>query len=145
MKILFLSIIIILLTSCKISSIYPAAGAGAGGAVGSLGGPVSGGLGAVAGYSVGEVLMTKDQPGNSAFDPEEYQELIALVNASQGEQKGFIQKIEEGIYDILKIIGMIILITVGGAVLYTRLKCNKTLKMLGFKNDDLGGIQSGGK
>lgn len=145
MRYLIYSLFILLISSCKISSLYPAAGAGAGGAIASLGGPVSGGLGAIAGYSVGEVLKAQDQPSDSTFEPEQYAELLSLVNQASGEQKGFVQKIEEGIYDILKIIGMILLMAVGGAMIYTKLKCKKTLELLGFADEKLGTIQRDSK
>lgn len=144
-KITLCSILLLSVTSCRISSLYPVAGAGAGGAAGSLGGPVTAGFGAIAGASVGEVLKAQDQPKDSAFKPEQYKELLNLVNSASGEQKGFVQKIEEGIYNILKIIGMLILLLVGGAMIYTRLKCHKTLKLLGISNENLGGIQRGSK
>ena len=130
---------------CKMSSLYPAIGAGAGGGAGSLGGPVVGGLGAVTGYSVGEVLKGQDQPSGSTFKPEQYAELISLVNTANGETKSFTQKIEDGVYNILKIVGMIIALIVIGTILYTRLKCNKTLKLLGLNNEDLERVQRNSK
>ena len=126
-KITLCCILLLFATSCRMSSLYPVAGAGAGGAAGSLGGPITAGFGAIAGASVGEVLKAQDQPENSTFRPEQYKELLSLVNNASGEHKTLVQKVEEGIYNILKIIGMLILLLVGGAMIYTRLKCHKTL------------------
>lgn len=136
----------IFLMGCRMSSLYPVAGAGVGGAAGSIGGPVSGGLGAVAGASVGEVMKAQDQlkNGTTTFKPEQYAEMISIVKSATGENKGALQQIEDGVYNILKIVGMAILIFVIGVVFYTRLKCNKTLKLLGLKDEDLGRVQRDG-
>ncbi len=134
-----------LVSSCKVSSLYPALGAGAGGGAGSLGGPVVGGLGAVAGYSVGEVLKVQDQPSSSNFKPEQYQELLSLVAQASGENKSFIEKIEGGIYDILKLVGLVVGIMILVPIMYARLKCKKTLEALGLTNGDVGKIQSNSK
>lgn len=144
MKFLFVFPLLVLM-GCKMSSLYPALGAGAGGSAGSLAGPVTGGLGAVAGYSVGEVLKVQDQPNGSSFKPKQYAELISLVNTANGETKSFTQKIEDGVYNILKIVGMIIVLIVIGTIFYTRLKCNKTLKLLGLNNEDLERVQRNSK
>jgi hypothetical protein len=52
---------LLLLASCKMSSFYPVIGATGGATVGSLGGPVGSGGGALVGYSVGKGAQLMDQ------------------------------------------------------------------------------------
>jgi hypothetical protein len=98
--------------SCSVKKFYPLAGSVVGGSAGSLGGPISAGLGAGAGWTVGKLAE-----GDAEL--KEAQETItalttgdvdALLEKKLLDKKasGFFDSILDGVYDILKI-GVIII------------------------------------
>ena len=60
----------------------------------------------------------------------------ALLEQESKKNQGFIANLEEGIYSVLKIAGCVILMLVLTPIIYTRLKCKKTLEILGLKKDE---------
>lgn len=143
MRYVIYSIMLLFLTSCSLKKFYPLGGAIAGGSAGSLGGPVSGGLGAGAGWAAGEIAkgdaeLTEAKKTIEALTHGDVEKLLAQEMEGQ---KSILQKIEDGIWNTIKIVGLIILLLVGGTIFYTRLKCKKTLEMLGIINEDVDRVQ----
>lgn len=138
---------LLLFTSCSLKKFYPLGGAMVGGSAGSLGGPVTAGLGAGAGWATGEIAkgdaeLTEAKETIEALSHGDVEKLLAQER--QG-QKSILQQIEDGIWNTIKIVGLIILLLVGGTIFYTRIKCKKTLEMLGIINEDVGRVQRGNK
>jgi hypothetical protein len=151
---LVLLISVLLLSSCSLKKFYPLAGSVLGGSAGAIGGPITGGLGAGAGWTVGELARDDESLEEANAEIAEAQETIralttgdvqALVDAEMQKQQGFMAKLEDGIYNILKIVGLLVALMVSIGLIYTRLKCRKTLEILGLKNEDLGTVQRGSK
>lgn len=94
-----------LFCSCSVSSIYPAAGATLGGSVGSLGGPVTAGAGALAGYSAGKAAQVgvKHKETIQALSEGDVSELVkqGLVEA---REDGFFDNIVGEFYGLLKLV-----------------------------------------
>jgi hypothetical protein len=106
---------------------YPFTGAVVGGSAGSLGGPVTAGLGAGSGYALG-VLMKSERDGSETEEAlEEIQETVdaltrgdvnALVqqqlDSKMEEERGFLEKTLENLYALLEIaawvVGLIVLV-----------------------------------
>ena len=136
---------VLLLSGCSIRKFYPLAGSVVGGSAGSLGGPVTAGLGAGAGWTVGEMAKDDKTLEEAKEQVVEQAETIralsegdvkALLDQEREKNQGFIAKLEEGIYSVLKIAGCVILMLVLTPIIYTRLKCKKTLEILGLKKDE---------
>ena len=76
--------LMLMLCSCSMRSAYPLMGGLAGGAAGSLGGPVIGGLSAGAGVLAGEALKNKD----ALIEAEEKLDLLTHGDVSELVAKG---------------------------------------------------------
>jgi hypothetical protein len=136
---------VLLLSGCSIRKFYPLAGSVVGGSAGSLGGPVTAGLGAGAGWTVGEMAKDDKTLEEAKEQVVEQAETIralsegdvkALLEQESKKNQGFIANLEQGIYSVLKIAGCVILMLVLTPIIYTRLKCKKTLEILGLKKDE---------
>jgi hypothetical protein len=110
--------------SCSVRSFYPLAGSVVGGSAGAIGGPVTAGLGAGAGWAAGEIAK-----GNK--DLEEAQETINALTTGDVDKlvqkkledardDGFFDGILDEVYGLLKlgVIGLALWIVV--PLLYTR-------------------------
>ncbi len=86
-----LILVLVLLTSCKMSSWYPAIGSVAGGASGAIAGPMGGAAGAGIGYGAGKTaqMMTENEELKQTVDSLSRGDVNALVN--QGLEKGMEQ------------------------------------------------------
>lgn len=118
-----------------------------GGATGSLGGPVTAGLGAGAGWATGEIAKGDAEltEAKETIEALSHGDVEKLLEIERKGQKGILQQIEDGIWNTVKIVGLIILLLVGGTIFYTRIKCKKTLEMLGIINEDVDRVQRDSK
>jgi len=118
-----------------------------GGSAGSLGGPVTAGLGAGAGWATGEIAKGDEEltEAKETIEALSHGDVEKLLEIERKGQKGILQQIEDGIWNTVKIVGLIILLLVGGTIFYTRIKCKKTLEMLGIINEDVDRVQRNGK
>ena len=82
-------LVLICMTSCSLRSTYPLMGGLAGGAAGSLGGPVIGGLSAGAGVLAGEALKNKDAliEAEETIEALSHGDVSALVAQGMEEHK----------------------------------------------------------
>jgi len=98
--------------SCSLKKFYPLAGSVVGGSAGSIGGPVSAGLGAGAGWTVGELAKgdAELKEAKDTITALTTGDVDALLEKKLKDKKasGFFDSILDGVYDILKI-GVIII------------------------------------
>lgn len=82
-------LLLVCLTGCSLRSTYPLVGGLAGGAAGSLGGPVIGGLSAGAGVLAGEALKNKDAliEAEETIEALSHGDVSALVAQGMEEHK----------------------------------------------------------
>ena len=118
------ALVILLCTSCGIKKFYPLAGSVVGGSAGALGGPISAGLGAGAGWTIGELArgdaeLKEAQETIVALSTGDVDRLVQkkLEAARDG---GFFDGILDEVYGFLKlgIIGVALFFIV--PLLYTR-------------------------
>ena len=95
--------LMLMLCSCSIRSAYPLMGGLAGGAAGSLGGPVIGGLSAGAGVLAGEALKNKDAliEAEEKIDLLTHGDVSALVAKGMESHKSGFDKFTSTIKNIL--------------------------------------------
>lgn len=95
------------LTGCSVKKFYPLGGAVVGGATGSLGGPVSAGLGAGAGWTVGELAKGDEElkAAKQTIQALTTGDVDKLVQQKLEDARddGFFDGILDGIYDFLLI------------------------------------------
>ena len=120
MKSIAMTALLLLTPACSISSVYPAAGATVGGAVGALGGPALGGAGALAGYSAGKAAQVgvKHKETIQALSEGDVSELVkqGLVEA---REDGFFDGIVSEFYGLLKLACIILVCWNALPLLYT--------------------------
>ena len=147
MRELFIGLFFLTLSGCSFKKFYPLAGSVLGGSAGSLGGPITGGLGAGAGWTVGELAKDDEALQETKTELADAKETIealttgdveALLQLEREKQKGFLANLEDSIYSLLKIAVIVIGFLVLTPIIYTRLKCRKTLEMLGIADEKLG-------
>lgn len=147
MKQALIGFLICSLSGCSLKKFYPLGGAVIGGSTGSLGGPVTAGLGAGAGWTVGELAKDDETIQDTKTELAEAKETIealttgdveALLKKESEKQKGFIANLEESIYSVLRIVGVVVGLLVLTPIIYTRLKCRKTLESLWISDEKLG-------
>lgn len=114
--------------SCSVKKFYPLGGSVLGGSAGALGGPVSAGLGAGAGWTVGKLAegdaeLKEAQETITALTQGDVQ---TLVDKGLKEQKGWMDTIIEGLYDTLLLCGIGIGLYILLPVLYSRYLHKKT-------------------
>ena len=97
-------------TGCKKTTFYPLLGSTGGAAVGSaVGGGIPGAAGgAVLGWGIGKgaALVEENQHLASTVYALNRGDVMALVDAGMAEQRGFLDKVIDGIYDLLTICGI---------------------------------------
>ena len=107
-----LAIVLLLLTGCKMSSLYPVLGATGGATVGSIGGPVGSGGGALVGYGVGKgaQLMEENQQLSDTVSALSEGDVRALVATQMGEQQGWVEETMQGFWTTVKfcLIGLVV-------------------------------------
>jgi hypothetical protein len=96
---------VICLSSCSVKKFYPLGGAVVGGATGAIGGPVSAGLAAGAGWTMGELAKGDEElkEAKQTIQALSTGDVNALVELRLEKAKGdgFFDSILDGIYDLL--------------------------------------------
>lgn len=103
--------VLILLSSCKVSSWYPVAGAVAGGASGSVLGPAGGGIGAGVGYAGGKTaqMMSENEDLKETVDALTHGDVSKLVEQGLESQASGFQEFTDSIKKILTVAGSVLL------------------------------------
>ena len=98
----------LLLAGCKKSTFYPLLGSTGGAAIGSVGGVGGSAGGAALGWSLGKgaALIEDNEQLASTVTALSQGDVKALVEAGMAEQRGFLDKVIDGIYDLLTICGI---------------------------------------
>jgi len=98
----------LLLGGCKKSTFYPLLGSTGGAAIGSVGGVGGSAGGAALGWSLGKgaALIEDNEQLASTVTALSQGDVKALVEAGMAEQRGFLDKVIDGIYDLLTICGI---------------------------------------
>jgi hypothetical protein len=121
--------ICLLTTACNIQKFYPLGGAVTGGAVGSIGGPVSAGLGAGAGWTIGELAKGDEEleEAKQTIQALSTGDVNALVEKRMEKAKGdgFFDSILDGIYDLLLITSIGVALWIIIPMWYTHYVVNK--------------------
>ena len=99
------------LSGCSRSSFYAPLGATVGGAVGSVGGPVVGGGGALLGWSVGKgaALVETNKDLVQTVDALSRGDVSAIVQAQMKGQQSTIEKATDTIWTALKVAAFVVL------------------------------------
>lgn len=126
MKRYFIILFLLLASSCKMTSLYPVAGAvagaGGGAAVGGVPGAV---VGSGIGYGAGKLgqLASENKQLVKAITEKD---VAAMLEAGMGKQKGFFEEALDTIYDFIKLclIGVVLWNLV--PIIYTRYVHKKT-------------------
>ena len=106
-----LLLVIVILSGCKASSWYPAIGAVAGGASGSIAaGPVGGGVGAGVGYAGGKTaqMMTENEDLKETVDALSHGDVDKLVKKGLESQASVFEEFTSYIKKILMVAGCIL-------------------------------------
>ena len=98
----------LILGGCKKSTFYPLLGSTGGAAIGSVGGVGGSAGGAALGWSLGKgaALIEDNEQLASTVTALSQGDVKALVEAGMAEQRGFLDKVIDGIYDLLTICGI---------------------------------------
>ena len=138
MKYLLIIFLTLGLTGCSsFRSLYPIGGAIVGGGIGSLGGPGGAALGAGAGAAVGEILEGDGELSDAKEEVEEAKEVIEalskgdvdkLVQLKLEEQKGTFDKVIDGIYRILWLLGIAAALWFILPIIWAKWHVRKTVK-----------------
>ena len=98
----------LLLVGCKKSTFYPLLGSTGGAAIGSVGGVGGSAGGAALGWSLGKgaALLEDNEQLASTVTALSQGDVKKLVEAGMAEQRGFLDKMIDGIYDLLTICGI---------------------------------------
>lgn len=103
---------LLFLTGCKMSTFYPGLGAVGGAGVGAIAGPGGAVGGSALGWSVGKgaQLMEENQELSETVSALSEGDVLALVDAGLGEQKGWVEETVEGFWTTVKIclIGLVL-------------------------------------
>ena len=107
-----LAIVLLLLTGCKMSSLYPGMGAVGGAGVGAIAGPGGAAGGAAVGWGVGKgaQLMEENQQLSETVSALSEGDVQALVAAQMGEQQGWVEETMQGFWTTVKLclVGLVI-------------------------------------
>lgn len=111
LDILLIVAMILLMSSCKMSSWYPVAGAVAGGASGSILGPAGGGIGAGVGYAGGKTaqMMSENKDLKETVDALTHGDVSKLVEKGLESQQSGFQEFTGSIKKILTVAGSVLL------------------------------------
>lgn len=103
--------VLILLSSCKISSWYPVAGSVAGGASGAVLGPAGGAIGAGVGYAGGKTaqMMTENKDLKETVDALTHGDVSKLVEKGLESQTTGFNEFTDSIKKILTVAGSVLL------------------------------------
>ena len=98
----------LLLAGCKKSTFYPLLGSTGGAAIGSVGGVAGSAGGAALGWSLGKgaALIEDNEQLASTVQSLSQGDVKALIDSGMAEQRGFLDKVIDGIYDLLTICGI---------------------------------------
>lgn len=106
------AIVLLLLTGCKMSSLYPGMGAVGGAGVGAIAGPGGAAGGAAVGWGVGKgaQLMEENQQLSDTVSALSEGDVQALVAAQMGEQQGWVEETMQGFWTTVKfcLIGLVV-------------------------------------
>ena len=97
------------LAGCSFRALYPALGAGLGGGGGALLGGTGGAvIGAMGGAAAGSILKGDQDVEDVAQAVKALStgDVKALIDSGMAEQRGFLDKVIDGIYDLLTICGI---------------------------------------
>jgi len=138
MKHLLIILLSLGLTSCaSFRSLYPIGGAIVGGGVGSFAGPGGAAAGAGLGAGIGEILEGDGELSDAKEEVEEAKEVIEalsrgdvdkLVEMKMKEQKGTFDKIIDGIYRILWLLGIATALWFILPIIWAKWHVHKTVK-----------------
>jgi hypothetical protein len=106
-----LILVLVLLTSCKMSSWYPAIGSVAGGASGAIAGPMGGAAGAGIGYGAGKTaqMMTENEDLRETVDILSEGDVDKLLQKGLESQAGGFEEFTSSIKKILTVAGSVLL------------------------------------
>ena len=112
LDILLIVAMVLLVTSCKISSWYPVMGSVAGGASGAVLGPAGGAVGAGVGYAGGKTaqMMTENEDLKETVDALTHGDVSKLVEQGLESQASGFQEFTESIKKILTVAGLFYLL-----------------------------------
>ena len=98
----------LILGGCKKSTFYPLLGSTGGAAIGSVGGVGGSAGGAALGWSLGKgaALIEDNEQLASTVQSLSQGDVKALIDSGMAEQRGFLDKVIDGIYDLLTICGI---------------------------------------
>jgi hypothetical protein len=130
LDILLIVTMILLISSCKISSWYPVAGAVTGGASGSVLGPVGGGIGAGVGYAGGKTaqMMSENEDLKETVDALTHGDVSKLVEKGLQSQTTGFNEFTESIKKILTVAGSVLLAYLCIPILLARKTATKCAK-----------------
>ena len=126
--IILLLLVLSLLFSCSVTTLYPGLGATAGATAGSLAGPAGAGGGALLGWSLGETMKSEQKDEDAVAQVEALSK--GDVSALLDQQKSTFDTVVEGIYHT------ILLCCIGAALwflvpfLWTKYHVRKTVEKL---------------
>lgn len=111
LDILLIVAMVLLMSSCKMSSWYPVAGAVAGGASGSVLGPAGGGIGAGVGYAGGKTaqMMSENEDLKETVDALTHGDVNKLVQKGLESQASGFKEFTQSIKKILTVAGSVLL------------------------------------
>ena len=113
-------------SGCSMTTLYPVGGAMLGGGGGAVaGGPAGGAMGAGAGYAMGKLAQLTDE-NKDLVEAVTRGDVKALVDASMGQQKGWMESALDTVYGFIKLclIGVVLWNLV--PIIYTRYVHKKT-------------------
>jgi len=113
----------LLIGGCKKSTFYPLIGSTGGAALGSVGGVGGSAGGAALGWSLGKGAALVEDNENLAKTVTALSQgdVKKLVEAGMAEQRGFLDKVVDGIYDLLTICGIAAALFFIAPLVYARL------------------------
>tara|TARA_B100000963_G_scaffold358819_2_gene384430 strand:+ start:782 stop:1246 length:465 start_codon:yes stop_codon:yes gene_type:complete len=134
----------VLCCGCNKATLYPTVGAGLGAGAGSLAGPGGSIVGGMVGQAGGE-LFKNDEIKKSNFDEGELYELMQMMEKQNSEQKGWVDTVISGIYEVLMLCAVGFFVFLIAPFLYTRFKVRKLIDDIFDKDENLAAIQRRGK
>ena len=109
-KIKFALSLVALMPSCSWHNFAPTTGAGIGAGVGSLGGAGGAIAGGLAGGAIGQIIEKSSETENAnkvkALEALSKGDAQALIEAGLADQKGWVEKTLDGIFDLMIIAGV---------------------------------------
>ena len=130
LDILLIVAMVLLTQSCTVSQWYPAAGAVAGGASGSILGPAGGGIGAGIGYAGGKTaqMMSENEDLKETVDALTHGDVSKLVEKGLESQASGFQEFTGSIKNILTVAGSVLLAYLCIPILLARRSAQKEVQ-----------------